>query len=482
MLLTLSTTHQPATDLGFLLHKHPERVFTFSLPLGQAHVFYPEAGAERCTVALLVELDPVLLSRGKGNRATPLEPYVNDRPYAASSYLSSALREAFGTAMTGRSKERPELALAALPFEVRLPALPSRGEPGWVQRLFEPLGYDVEATTHPLDAEFPEWGESPYQSVTLRQTVTLRLLLAHLYVLLPVLDDNQHYYVSEAEIDKLLRHGEGWLETHPERDLISYRFLKHRRALQKLANERWDGPEEEYVAPTSPLKVPLNEERLEAVKTELLRSGAARVLDLGCGEGNLLAKLLPERQFTHILGMDVSLRELARAHEKLRLDDLPERDRARLTLTQGSLNYRDTRLRGYDAAALVEVIEHLDAGRLWTLERVVFGDARPGTVIVTTPNQEYNAHWERLPAGETRHTDHRFEWTRAEFAAWATRVAQEFGYSVRFQEVGDADGELGAPTQMAIFEATATPLSCQQTVENQPAPSPPASPLQEGEA
>ncbi|WP_412026815.1 3' terminal RNA ribose 2'-O-methyltransferase Hen1 [Deinococcus yunweiensis] len=450
MLLTITTTHQPATDLGFLLHKHPERVFAFDLPVGVAHVFYPEAAPERCTVALLVEVDPVALSRGRrgGSSTAPLEPYVNDRPYAASSFLSSALREAFGTAMTGRSRERQELAATPLPFEVQLPALPARGGTDLVARLFGPLGYAVSAVPRLLDDAFPEWGDSPYAAVTLTGTMRLRDLLAHLYVLIPVLDDAKHYYVDEAEIDKLLRHGDGWLEVHPERDLITRRYLKHRRALQRAADAHFADEDD---APALPVGASLNEQRLEAVREELLRSGAASVLDLGCGEGNLLRRLIPERQVTRLLGLDVSPRVLARAREHLRLDELPETIRARVTLTQGSLTYRDARLRGYDAAALVEVIEHLDEPRLWTLERVVFGDARPGTVVVTTPNEEYNATWTRLPAGETRHADHRFEWTRDEFQAWATRVAEEFGYAVTFRDVGPVDPQLGPPTQMAVF-------------------------------
>lgn len=454
MLLTLTTTHAPATDLGYLLHKNPARTLTFDLPVGRGHVFYPEASEERCTVALLVEVDPVVISRGrKGAPANaPLEPYVNDRPYVASSFLSSALREAFGTALTGRSKERPDLAQTPIPLQAHLPALPSRSGLDLAERLFAPLGYQVSAVPRLLDDRFPEWGESPYLDLTLAGTVRLRDLLAHLYVLMPVLDNSKHYYVSEAEIDKLLRHGEGWLEAHPERELITRRYLKHRRALQRAAQAHFAG-EEEAEAPLSPT---LNEQRLEAVRRELLRSGAASVLDLGCGEGNLLKRLLPERQFERLLGMDVSPRMLERARENLRLDELPEAYRSRLTLVQGSLTYRDARLQGYDAAALVEVIKHLDEPRLWTLERVVFGHARPGSVVVTTPNEEYNATWGSLPAGETRHADHRFEWTRAQFQAWGTRVGETFGYTVTFQAIGDEDPRLGAPTQMAVFRREAS--------------------------
>ncbi|AWN21992.1 3' terminal RNA ribose 2'-O-methyltransferase Hen1 [Deinococcus irradiatisoli] len=449
MLLTLTTTHRPATDLGYLLHKHPERVFSFTLPVGRAQVFYPEANEERCTAALLVELDPVALSRGKAGQGSgaPLEPYVNDRPYAASSYLTAAVREAFGTAMSGRSKERQALADQALPFEVHLPALPSRGGPDLALRLFGPLGYQVDGRVWPLDPNFPEWGDSLYLDLKLSGCVPLKVLLAQLTLLIPVLDDAKHYFVTDEEIERLQRLGAGWLENHPERDLILKRSLKHQRDLLRLANAAFG--QEEPIAVAAPLS--LNAQRLAAVEAELATSGAIRVLDLGCGEGHLLRPLLANPQFREIVGMDVSPRELERARRYLRLDELPPVVRDRLKLIQGSLTYRDARLRGYDAAALVEVIEHLDEARLWTLERVVFGDARPGTVVVTTPNAEYNARYSFLGEGEARHQDHRFEWDRPTFRTWAERVGEAYGYSVIFKPVGEEDPELGSPTQMAVF-------------------------------
>jgi 3' terminal RNA ribose 2'-O-methyltransferase Hen1 len=175
------------------------------------------------------------------------------------------------------------------------------------------------------------------------------------------------------------------------------------------------------------------------------------VLDLGCGEGKLLRLLLAEKQFDQIVGMDVSWRSLEIAQERLRLDQLPERQRRRIELIQGSLTYRDSRISDFDAAAIVEVIEHLDAPRLATFERIVFEFARPRCVVLTTPNAEYNAVFATLPAGEFRHGDHRFEWTRAQFEAWATGVAERSRYAVRFEAVGPQDVERGAPTQMAVF-------------------------------
>jgi len=467
MLLTLTTTHQPATDLRFLLRKNPARPQSFSLTFGKAHVFYPEASAQRCTVSLLVEVDPVSLvrkRRGPRGEGGSLEQYVNDRPYAASSFLSVAIAEVFGSALAGRSKERPELADAPMPLRVTLSALPCRGGEEFLRKLFEPLGYTVSARRLPLDEKFPDWGESAYYRVELYAQLPLQKLLSHLYVLMPVLDDDKHYWVGDDEVEKLLRHGEGWLPTHPERETITRRYLKHQRslvddALAQLAEESDPHPEataQAHVAEEEAIErsISLNEQRLGSVLAALKGSGAARVLDLGCGEGRLLQALLKEKQFTEIVGMDVSHRALEIARDRLRYDRLPPGQKERLRLLHGSLIYRDQRLAGFDAAAVVEVIEHLDAPRLLAFERVLFECAKPKTIVITTPNREYNVKWETLPAGKFRHRDHRFEWTRAEFQEWANRVAARFGYSVRFLPVGPEDSAAGSPTQMGVFTST----------------------------
>jgi 3' terminal RNA ribose 2'-O-methyltransferase Hen1 len=460
MLLTITSTQSPATDLGYLLHKNPATHHVRELTFGAAHVFYPEATAERCTAALLLEVDPVALVRGRQGAmgGGPLAQYVNDRPYVASSFLSVAIGAVYGTAMTGRSKDRPELAETALPLVAELAALPCRGGEEVLRRLFEPLGYAVAATRHALDDHFPEWGDSRYLTVRLEGKVRVCDLLTHLYVLIPVLDDEKHYWVGDDEVEKLLRRGAGWLVGHPERELIATRYLRHRRslareALGRLLAEEAPG-EAEGTTPEEAVEeesASLNEQRLEAVAGALAAAGARRVLDLGCGEGRLLQRLLADRQFTEILGMDVSCRALEIASDRLRLDRVPPTQRARIELIQGSLVYRDARLSGFDGAALVEVIEHLDAARLEWCERVVFEFARPGTVIVTTPNAECNARWESLPEGKLRHRDHRFEWTRAEFQRWAAGVAQRHGYMVGFRSVGPEDPQAGAPTQMGVF-------------------------------
>ncbi len=479
MLLTLTSTAGHATDLGYLLHKHPDRMQTFDLPVGRAHVFYPEATDERCTVALLLEVDPIGLVRGRrfAGDGFKLSQYVNDRPYAASSMLAVALGRVFKTALQGRCMARPDLEAQALPLLVHVPALPCGGEPDLVERLFAPLGWQVSTVTSVLDPELPEWGSSPYVDVTLRGDVVLSQALSHLYVLLPVLDGSKHYWVSSDEVDKLVRNAGGWLHDHPERDLIMRRYLAHQQRFVADATERLsaldDTPDAVTVtddgatgpgsapqarlgtsregAPPADVSPPLRQRRQEEVLTALRDVGARRVVDLGCGEGALLARLLADPSFSQLLGVDVSPRELDRATRRLGLDRLSDSQRARLTLRQSSLTYRDAVLAGFDALVLMEVIEHLDPDRLPALEANVFAHARPGAVVVTTPNADHNAHYERLAAGAFRHPDHRFEWGRAEFAAWVERVGRRFGYATELRPVGDVHPELGPPTQLALF-------------------------------
>jgi 3' terminal RNA ribose 2'-O-methyltransferase Hen1 len=462
MFLSIATTHRPPTDLGFLLHKHPERLHETELPFGRAYVFYPRADDERCEAALVLDVDPVGLVRGKGRTDGLIDHYVNDRPYAASSFLSVAMGRALRTAMSGASRERPELAETEIPLEVVVTPLPARGGVHLVRDLFEPLGWAVE--TVPVDGGGAITGTTPtYVTLKLSGAARLSVLLNHLYVLIPVLDDDKHYWVGDDEVTKLLKRGEGWLEAHPARDLIVRRYLIHRRALAREALERL-APEtrEEAVelqiraAPEDALEAPLrlNDERMGAVIEALRASGARAIADLGCGEGRLLQRLVRERWVERLIGVDVAARDLEWAAKRLKLRMAGAPPEGRVTLLHGSLTYRDRRWEDVDAATLVEVIEHLDVDRLPALAKVVFGAARPATVVVTTPNAEYNVLFPNLAAGATRHPDHRFEWTRAQFRGWAERIAADFGYAAAFSNIGSLDDGLGAPTQMAVFTRT----------------------------
>ena len=551
MLVTITATRPPeaewpATDLGYLLAKNPASVQDFSHGFGRSRVFYPEADEARCTAALYLEIDPIGLikSRNLGTADFSLSQYVNDRPYAATSLLAGAIGQVFRTAIRGTSKDRPELAATAIPLALHLPVVPAAE--AFIARMFEPLGWTVQATPLPLDPAFPEWGESRYCDVTLTGVQRVSDALSQLYVLLPVLDGSKHYWIDPSEVEKLLRAGEAWLPEHPDRELITRRYLGRRptlvrSALARLAEsdevpeseldnaidpEPTDAAEGTYAADATNLtgvvggagaadaadaadaaamaeagtesvsgsaiatatpssvaeaetetgRASLAARRREAVIAALKDVGGRRVLDLGCGGGALLRPLLHDRHFTEIVGVDVSARALQYAARKLHLDRLPAQVAERLTLKQGSLTYTDAALKGYDAAVLMEVIEHVDPPRLASLEHAVFGAARPRAVVVTTPNAEYNVRYETLEAGRMRHRDHRFEWTRAEFAAWADGVGERRGYSVEYRAVGDVDAELGPATQMAVFVEITGPASAQDA----PSPTLPGRPADKG--
>lgn len=462
MFLTVTTTHQPATDLGYLLHKHPDRVQEFQQSFGTATVFYPEASENRCTAAILLQVDPIRLARSRARNAPDfsLAQYVNDRSYAASSLLGVAVADVFSTARAGRCKAKQELADSSIPLEIGIPVLPCRGGAELAQRLFEPLGWTVDAEPIPLGEALSDWGDSRYVRLRLAGVLRLADALSQLHVLLPVLDESKHYWQGPDEVDKLLRSGEGWLATHPDAELITRRYLgRHGRlvqaALTRLA-ELGDDIEEdldpvagEGVSQPVERRVHLNRQRHDAIHQVLLDLGARSVIDLGCGSGQFIGRLLKTPAFTRISGAEVSTRSLQYAARRLHLDRMSERQAARVELFQGALTYEDDRLAGFDAAVLMEVIEHVDPPRIEALERVVFGTAKPGAVIVTTPNREYNALYEGL-AGK-RHPDHRFEWDRAEFAAWSDRVSATYRYDVERRGIGDADDALGSPTQLAIF-------------------------------
>ncbi|MFT4398153.1 3' terminal RNA ribose 2'-O-methyltransferase Hen1 [Gordonia lacunae] len=465
MLLTISadrsSTLETPSDLGFLLHKHPAKVQPFDVYGGTAHVFYPEVGDDRCTAAMVVEVDPVALVRGRSGARDgfALGQYVNDRPYVASSLLAVAMGKVFRSALHGRCAHRKELADSELDLTIALPVVP--GDPALVRRLFEPMGWAVTAETIELDATRPDWGPAPLVSLSLVGTLRLADALNHLYVLLPVLDDAKHYWVGDDEVDKLVRAGSGWLAAHPERELITHRYLVHQRGLKDAATQRLveldDRPVEEAAEDTEPdVSRPLVRLRHDAVLDVVREFRPTTVVDLGCGAGALLGALLEVRGVTRVIGTDVSDSSLSKAARRLHVDRMTERQSERLTLLLSSLQYEDDRLNGLDLAILMEVIEHIDPPRLPAVVDNVFGTMRPRRVVVTTPNSEYNVRYPALVAGGFRHPDHRFEWTRGEFEIWSRSVGEFYGYTVDLRSVGEHDEDLGSPTQMAVFTELAT--------------------------
>ena len=459
MLFTITYTGTNTPEIGYLFYKNPNRPQIVELSHGKAIVCYPEVSDERTTIALLLDIDPIDLARGKAD-AGGLFDYVNDRPYVSSSFMSTAISKAFGTAMTGRGDSRQALADSPLALSATVHMLPCGTDFDMLNRVFEPLGYDVSYNTFPADEAFPDWGESRYVDLTIEGSVRLRDLLNHIYVLIPVFDRKKHYWVGKEEVEKLFNHSSDWLPSHPEKNFIAKRYLSRSRTLVNMALERLKemGDVLEYEYDDSQFTTPpeneekrlnLKDRRMESVIEALKSLSVKSVIDMGCGEGHLLRLLMKERQFGNIAGMDVSSSALAKAKSNLDFERLSDSARERVSLFQGSLTYKDDRLEGYDAACVVEVIEHLDEERLCAFERVLFEFAKPRHVILTTPNAEYNVLYENLT--EMRHTDHRFEWTREQFRQWAESAAEKYGYSARFTEIGDADEISGAPTQMVVF-------------------------------
>lgn len=457
-LRALADASYSARDLGFLLHKHPDHLHERDIAAGKVSIFYTQVDDALTTAVLYLDIDPVGLVRGKNQSDGLLTQYVNDRPYVANSFLSVAIARSFGQSLSGKSKERQDLADQALPFEAKIVPVAAAGGSDVIQSLFEPLGYRVGAT--PLGAD----EATGLFEINIAGDVRLQDLLSHLYVLVPVLDNAKHYWIDDAEIDKLLEKGEGWLADHPARDLIARRALKHRPSLTAIALARLTESENlqeeinerdtERVNAEEVLERPirLHDLRLETVVGVLMDHRVDSVLDLGCGEGKLLGRLIKGTKVGRIVGVDASVHTLEKAARRLRLNDAGDALRDRVALQMGSLTYADRRWQGFDAATLVEVIEHIDPPRLSALERSLFGEAQPGLIVVTTPNREYNVLFEGMPEGSMRHPDHRFEWTRAEFQAWSESVATEHGYTVAFKPLGPEDQAHGAPSQMALFE------------------------------
>lgn len=461
LLLTITYTGQNTSELGFLLYKRPDKIQKFSLNYGTAYVFYPEVSESRTTAALLLEIDPIDLARGKlGSKDGGLFDYVNDRPYACTSFMSTAISRVFGTAMSGKCESHPELAQMPLQLTASLSALRDNGDTELAEQLFTPLGYEVHTERQTLDESFPEWGSSPYIQLTITGTVKLSELLNHLYVLIPVFDKQKHYYIAEDEIQKLLSHGEGWLASHPFREKIANRYFTAKRSYARkaidilLADEALPEVPEELTEKSESEKksyTPLNTQRMEAVKNAVLQSGASSVIDLGCGECRLTSLLLNESQIRHVTACDVSVHELEKASQKLHLDRMPAYRKNKLTLMQASLTYLDKRFENFDCACVIEVIEHIEPMRIPAFERVVFEFAHPRTVILTTPNRDYNKNYQFMQENELRHGDHRFEWTRTEFKSWTEHICEKFNYHCEISGIGDLDENSGQPTQMGVF-------------------------------
>lgn len=464
MLLTITTENERAEELSYLLHKSPDKLQSFDITGGKAHVFYPEYTKTKCSVSLLLEIDTIELIRNirLPDNGFMLKNYINDRPYVASSFTSHSIATVFSSAMNGKCSLKPELIEVEMSFEVNISLLKIKGgNSEWINRIFVPLGYEVEYKRHVLNENFPKWGESNYYSLKLKNKLTLQKLLSQLYVLLPVFDYEKHYFISTNEIDKLLEKGRDWLITHPEKEMITKRYLNNLKKYYNPALERLkdDNEEDIYQEDLEKLneaeiekKLSLNKQRLKAVFDKVKDSGFNSIMDLGCGEGKLLKMLLKDSKFSKITGMDVSFSELQKAKDNLYYDNLSDKQKERINLFQGSLIYKDERLKNHQIATVIEVIEHIELDMLRSFEKILFSYLEPQMIVITTPNSEYNKKYEKLSQESFRHHDHRFEWNRKEFLEWLNYIKDKYNYGFEVFEIGDIDKELGSPTQMAVLK------------------------------
>jgi 3'' terminal RNA ribose 2''-O-methyltransferase Hen1 len=444
--LSIATTRPKAADLGFILYKHPDRVFRSDSSRNKnlkAVGFYPEAGDERCEFVLLVEVDPVERVRGLAWNGG-IAQYVEPLPFLASSYMSQAISLCLRSAMNGivSSKDPSEdarlraMAVEHWPLEIKVS--PIRTSPALIERMFQPLGWEVTIDSMPLDVPGVE-RDNALHTVTLKGSSTVQDALTQLYVLLPALDPVRHYFYDEAEVAKLLEKSRNWLETHPARNLIVGRYLSKSRELREAAMSQF---EEAVEAPQeAAIEVSAHSARHMRIAEAVSAMGDVRIVDLGCGEGKLLSRLafLPGK--IEIVGVEPSLRDLEKARKNLSRNPARQMD-PRVKLRHGSIAYADDSLRNFDVAILSEVIEHIDPERLDHAERCVFGFMKPEVVIVTTPNAGFNTVF-GLSDGEFRHRDHRFEWSVDEATDWCRRVAATYGYEFEIDGAGGYDENVG---------------------------------------
>jgi 3' terminal RNA ribose 2'-O-methyltransferase Hen1 len=461
--LSIATTRQGAKDLGFLLYKHPDRVFRSDASRNakmSAVGFYPEATDERCEFCLVVEVDPVERVRG-ASWGAGIAQYVEPLPFLASSYMAQALSLCLRSAMNGvvtskdpAEEERLKVA-AAEKWPLEITVSPLRTSPALISRMFEPLGWDVALHSIALDIPGMMSGDrgTDLHTLTLRGEVTLQDALTHLYVLLPALDPARHYFYGESEVQKLLDKSQNWLEQHPARELIVGRYLSKSRELRETALQQFEtADDDETVAegdvPDEPVSA--HDERHQRIVEIVRGAGDVSVVDLGCGEGKLLERLSKLPGKLEITGVEPAMRDLDKAHRALSRNPGKQMD-PRIKLKHGSILYADDQLKGFDIAILSEVIEHIDPERLDHAERCVFGFMQPRKVVVTTPNASFNEMF-GLEEGRFRHRDHRFEWTETEVTAWCGRIGRDYGYSYELGGAGGYEPAFGHLSHFIVFE------------------------------
>ncbi len=428
--------------VSYLIAKNPNNVYERNEKGFKVRLVYSIFNKEEVQFVIYVKPDPIDLVRNSSD-LLDITHYINDREFAVSSLFITAIRKALGTALNGKPDEEYQKWVEH-PFDIEVAFGPVATDlrDQDVADLFEPIGYQVEIERG--ESTIRTRSSARFVKVSGRQTV--QNALKHVSILIPVIDNYKHYFLDEREVEKLERYGEGWLENHPLKQLIVKRALRF-NAL--ISQSKYYEKKQHYPKQAESPKIRLNDLRYEAILNVIQTlSQKDTIVDLGAGEGRLSVQLGFLEGVKEILSIEPSNKSRLKAIERFEQVKVKEGYVEPQSLP-GSLFYFDSRLQNKDIIILCEVIEHINEDRLPKIFETILHDYRPKTLIVTTPNQEYNVLYEM--DDEMRHDDHRFEWTRAEFAQHVEGWAVSYPYQVTIRGIGEEHPIHGHPTQMAIF-------------------------------
>ena len=446
MQLTIRATGDNVKAVSYLLAKNPNNLYERNHKGHAVRMFYSLFTDTVLELTVFVTPDPLTLMQQSSN-AYDITHYINDREFAVSSIFTSLIRSAFGTALNGQPKENyVQWVNQPFLFDFGIGPVVTDLSDEKIRRLFEPLGYEVGIEYGETNYAFQMKVKSTARYLTLTGNVTLQKGLQQLFVLIPVLDNYKHYFIDENEIEKIKRYGEGWLDTHPEKTFIIQKALRFKEVYSLLEERKENNTSQEKSVSS---KVRLNELRYKRIVEVVSNLPVKKsVVDLGSGEGKLAVQLGFIDGVQEILAVEPSEKEQLKARR--RFEKVKDRTAfVEPTPMWGSLFYYDERLKNKDVIILCEVIEHIDEERLPKIMDLLLRDYKPGVLLITTPNREYNEVYDMQDA--KRHDDHRFEWTRAEFEQWCAEKNQSGHYELTFDGIGEMHAIHGFPTQMCLF-------------------------------
>ena len=494
MYLTVKAAGPHAGMISHLLAKNPHNRYERNEKGARVRLIYSAFAEEKIEFTIFATPDPIDLVKGSPH-SYDITQYINDREFVVSSLFCSYIRPALGTALNGKPKaDYADWVEHVFPLEVTFGPVASNLPDAVIESLFTALGYEADIERGAAEYTFDLKSRSSVRNIRVSGQATLQQMLRQLFILMPVLDDYKHYYIGTEEIDKLQRYGEGWLQDHPQQELIIKRALRfapliadYRKlagdnvqkaavnlldtnttdtdanTLQQPGNEQittgitasQQGEADTLsssadVQETAVPPIRLNELRYQAIVDQVSSLPRRRsVVDFGAGEGKLSVRLAGIEGVEQVYAVEPSAYAGLRALERF---GKLEREGQQIVprLVTGSLFYRDDQWAGQDVIILCEVIEHINEHRLPQVMATLLDEYHPETLIMTTPNREYNAVYE-MEEQEIRHTDHRFEWTRAEWADHCQDWVSGRPYEVSLHGIGDISEIHGQPTQMAVF-------------------------------